>query len=146
MKTRNVIYIFLFILLASSCSLKQLANNKTEAKLTGKWDIIAINSSQKPDSALMTDFSIMLYTLLINANIEFYADHKFSAQIAGKNYSGTWETDAKAKKINLTETKKESTYSINFNKENEIMLRGNEGKSEFEIKLERQGYKEKQYR
>ena len=144
MKTGNVYFRLLLLLLVGSCSLKQMANSKTEAGITGKWEIQSISSSQKPDSALLKDFNKMLNTLLINANIEFYADHKFSAQIAGKNYSGIWETDAKAQKIKLTEAKKESTYSMDFNKGSEIMLIGNEGKSEFEIKLLRQVQRDKQ--
>jgi len=86
----------------------------------------------------------MLHTLLINAHIEFYADHKFSAQIAAKNYFGTWKVEARTRKIKLTEALKESIYSIEFNKNNEIVLKGNEGKQEFEIKLAREVQREKQ--
>jgi hypothetical protein len=129
--------------MVGSCSLKQVANSKTDVKIAGNWDIQSISSSEKPDSALLKDFNNMLHTLLINANIEFYADHKFTAQVAGKNYSGTWETDAKVHKVKLTEARKESTYSVEFKNDNEIVLKGNEGKQEFEIKLVRQGLREK---
>ena len=136
--------IFLFVvLILASCSFKQMANSKAEVKITGKWDIQSISSNAVPDSSLLKDFGNMLHTLLINANIEFYADHKFIAQIAGRSYSGNWQSDAKASSIKLIEAKKESTYSFDFSKENEIKLSGKEGKQDFTIKLVREGQKNK---
>ena len=143
MKRKQLLIILFVSIILSSCNLRQIANRKIEDKLTGRWDILSISSSEKPDSVLQKEFDIMLHTLLINALIDFEKDHKFSAEIAGKVYSGKWEVDSKLRKIKLTEAFKESSYSLVFLKENEIQFSSSDAKQNFLIILKRQGHGEK---
>jgi len=143
MKRKQLLIILFVSIILSSCNLRQIANRKIEDKLTGRWDILSISSSEKPDSVLQKEFDIMLHTLLINALIDFEKDHKFSAEIAGKVYSGKWEVDSKLRKIKLTEAFKESSYSLVFLKENEIQFSSSDAKQNFLIILKRQGHWEK---
>ena len=143
MKRKQLLIILFVSIILSSCNLRQIANRKIEDKLTGRWDILSISSSEKPDSVLQKEFDIMLHTLLINALIDFEKDHKFSAEIAGKVYSGKWEVDSKLRKIKLTEAFKESSYSLVFLKENEIQFSSSDAKQNFLIILKRPGHLEK---
>ena len=84
MKNAAVYVMLIFPILISSCSLQHIGNSKLANKFLGKWDIISITSSMKPDSILIQDFDAILRTLLIGAFIDFKSDHKFVAAIAEK--------------------------------------------------------------
>jgi len=140
MKTRNVLYGLSFVLLLASCSLKQIGNSKFEEKIIGKWDIRSIASSARPDAILIKDFNSMLQTLLINASIEFTADHKFTAQIAGKHYQGNWTVDSKSQKLTLTEKNKEVIYSLKQGNDSEIDLSTRDTNQDLLVQLFRQGH------
>ena len=141
MKREQILIILFITICLSSCNLRKISDRRIEENLTGRWDIISISSSEKPDSVLLKEFDSMLHTLLINAIIEFRRDHKFMAEIAGKAYSGIWEVDSRMHKIKLTEPHKESSYSMIFIRDNEMKLTGFETKQDFVIMLRRRGYK-----
>ena len=137
MKTKSIFFILAGSLLLASCSLKQISSSKTEDKLAGRWDILSISSSAKPDSVLIKDFNNMLHTLLINAVIEFTPDHKFNAQIAGKLYEGNWELDPKSQTFTLTEKTRQVRYSYRLVNESEIDMSAKNGNQEYFVKLQR---------
>lgn len=134
---RTSISLVLFLWLLCSCSLKQITNSTAENNIYGRWDIISISSSAKPDSILMKDFNLMLRTLLINAFIDFTLDHQYDAEIAGKHYTGKWILDSKMLKLTMTEKNKEMVYRFYQPEKTELELTGSYENKEYTIKLQK---------